>query len=73
MPKYRVIRTSYLRANGESVCRIYKPGALIDYDEPPGLSLEPLDEAAREAMRRWCPQYQAPNFVPTRTALGNQH
>jgi hypothetical protein len=50
MPKYRVIKKSWLHASAGP--RLYQPGEIIEYDGEPGVSLEPLDEDAVAARQR---------------------
>jgi hypothetical protein len=51
MPMYRVVKKSWLHTDAGP--RLYKPGEIIEYDGEPGASLEPLDEAANEAKKRF--------------------
>jgi hypothetical protein len=52
VPKYRVIKQSYLRVNGSVWPRLCLPDEIVEFNEAPGASLEPLDDAARAAKAR---------------------
>ncbi|MGY4409124.1 hypothetical protein ACVWW4_000860 [Bradyrhizobium sp. LB7.1] len=59
MPRYRVLQNSFLKQASHAAASMIEAGEEIEFGGRPGLSLMPLDAAARAAKLASIPNYYA--------------
>lgn len=52
MPKYMILSRTFVHAKGAADIGVHEPGAVIECDDAPGVSMFPLDAKAWAARKR---------------------